>query len=262
MQEDSTFRKISFSLVLITVMVAFAPARSFKDTQSRFPRVRAAYRAKGAWLSAKLAEKNLKPGEIHIFLRAFKREKVLELWVRKGNQGKFSHLLDYSFCAFSGILGPKRRQGDLQIPEGYYYIDRFNAWSHFHLSLGINYPNTLDRKRATGPDPGGDIFIHGNCVTIGCIPITDDKIKELYLFAVEAKNNGQTRIPVHIFPARLSSENMRKLAAEYDFDPNLIAFWKNLKKGYDLFEKTKTLPKVTVTPTGTYKYQSPGGDGG
>jgi len=262
MQEESTFWKISFSLVLITVMVAFAPARSFKDTQRRFPRVRAAYREKGAWLTARLAEKELKPGEIHILLRAFKKERTLEVWVRKGNQGTFSRLLNYSFCAFSGILGPKRRQGDLQIPEGYYYIDRFNPWSNFHLSLGINYPNALDRIRATARDPGGDIFIHGSCVTIGCIPLTDDKIKELYLFAVEARNNGQARIPVHIFPARLSEENMEKLAAEYDFDPNLITFWKNLKKGYDHFEKTKTVPKVTVTRTGTYKYQSPGGDGG
>lgn len=247
--------KLSLLFILISSMMIPLHGRTFKAGQLRFPRVRAACRLKGDWLIATLAKKGLKPEEIHILIRAFKQERILEVWVRKRNQGKFVFLLEYDFCASSGVLGPKRRQGDLQIPEGYYYIDRFNAWSNFHLSLGINYPNALDRIRKSGPDPGGDIFIHGNCVTIGCIPITDNKIRELYLLAVEAKNNGQARIPVHIFPARLSDGNMKILESRYASDPDLISFWRNLKTGYDHFKKNKTLPTITVTPTGTYGYR-------
>ena len=245
-------------LLIFSLMIPLY-GRTFKEGQLRFPRVREAYREKATWMRARLAEKNLEAGDIHILIRAFKIEKVLELWVKKRNQAKFIRLLDYSFCASSGVPGPKREQGDLQIPEGYYFIDRFNAWSRFHLSLGINYPNALDRIRATSEDPGGDIFIHGNCVTIGCIPITDDKIKELYLLAVEAKSNGQARIPVHIFPTRMSDGNMQTLKFMYGDNPELLSFWKLLKIGYDYFEKEKKLPWVTVSRNGEYRYAKSSG---
>lgn len=107
------------------------------------------------------------------------------------NKDLFRLIKDYQICSLSGELGPKRQQGDLQVPEGFYWIDRFNPASNFYLSLGINYPNQFDRILGKSGELGGDIFIHGGCVTIGCIPITDDKIKELYLIAVEAKSNGQ-----------------------------------------------------------------------
>jgi murein L,D-transpeptidase YafK len=100
---------------------------------------------------------------------------------------EFLHIKTYTVCATSGLIGPKRMQGDLQIPEGFYYIDRFNPYSNFYLSLGINYPNTSDRILGDKNNLGGDIFIHGDCVTIGCLPITDSEIKELYIFCVEAK---------------------------------------------------------------------------
>ncbi|MBN1196639.1 MAG: L,D-transpeptidase family protein [Candidatus Aminicenantes bacterium] len=239
----------------LAVLVAPSTVRSFQQEQLRYPRVRAAYIEKTDWMITRLAEKGLKREEIHILIRAFKREKVLELWVRKRGRKKHIHLLDYPFCATSGVLGPKRRQGDLQIPEGYYHIDRFNPWSRFHLSLGINYPNALDRIHKTAPDPGGDIFIHGSCVTIGCIPLTDDKIKALYLFAVEARSNGQEQIPVHIFPVRMSAENVAALQAEFFHRPDLIAFWKNLQTGYEFFADTQTIPPISVSQKGEYIYQ-------
>ena len=93
-------------------------------------------------------------------------------------------------------------------------------------------------------------MIHGNCVTIGCIPITDDKIKELYVLAVETKANGH-EVPVHLFPARLSDEGMKALSSEFD-DKKLIDFWKNLQSGYKYFEQNKKLPKVTVAKDGKY----------
>jgi len=80
---------------------------------------------------------------------------------------------NYPICATSGLLSPKRRFGDEQVPEG------FNPQSNFQLSLHVSYPNAADRISGSKQNLG-DIFLDGNCVTIGCIPITDDEIKEVY----------------------------------------------------------------------------------
>jgi murein L,D-transpeptidase YafK len=99
---------------------------------------------------------------------------------------------------------------------------------------------------------GGDIFIHGNCVSIGCMAITDDQIKELYLVAVEAKAAGQNRIPVHIFPIKMNQQGMNKLMNEAGQNQTLLNFWRNLKEGYDAFENNRRLPAVTVDRQGRY----------
>jgi murein L,D-transpeptidase YafK len=95
-------------------------------------------------------------------------------------------------------------------------------------------------------------MIHGNCVTIGCIPLTDTYIKEVYVLAVEARTNGQTSIPVHIFPCRMDEKGMKFLEDEFGGKAALLDFWKNIKPGYDLFEKKKELPKITVDKNGGY----------
>jgi murein L,D-transpeptidase YafK len=141
------------------------------------------------------------------------------------------------------------------VPEGFYHISDFNPRSNFYLSLGISYPNRSDLIRKTGGDPGGAIYIHGDCVTIGCVPITDDGIMELYVLAVEARSGGQRQIPVHIFPARMDSLGYRLLAEEHATDPGLIEFWRNLKDGYDYFQFTGLLPKVTIDRKGEYHFE-------
>ena len=123
------------------------------------------------------------------------------------------------------------------------------------MSLQINYPNSSDKILGYKANPGGDIFIHGNCVTIGCVPITDDKIKELYVLAVEAKSSGQSKIPVHIFPAKLGTSNFDILKTEFSGNDKLIKFWQNLKSGYDYFEKNKQLPDITVDNNGKYLFK-------
>lgn len=188
-----------------------------------------------------------------IFIRVFKNEKLLELWAQNTIESKFKLIKKYPFCRSSGDLGPKRREGDGQIPEGFYYINRFNSWSRFYLSLGINYPNDSDRILGDRTYIGGDIFIHGDCVTIGCIPITDSMIKELYWIAIQAKANGQHIIPVHIFPTPLNEEGIENLKAEYLNNENLIFFWKNLENGYDFFETYKKIPMIRVNTDGTYR---------
>jgi len=103
-------------------------------------------------------------------------------------------------------------------------------------------------------NPGGDIFLHGNCASIGCIPITDDGIKEVYWLAVQVRNLGQQHLPIHIFPARLTDDGLKASATTHPKQPALIAFWSNLKQGHDLFEKTHRLPIIKTRGDGTYEF--------
>ena len=243
---------IAILTTLITT-TSFLIWTDFKTEQLKNSRVKTAYCEKEDRVRSLLNNKGI--STVHIFIRAFKKEQVVELWAKNNSDVEFKKITQYDFCVTSGELGPKRRQGDWQIPEGFYHIDRFNPWSSFYLSLGINYPNASDRVLGYRQDLGGDIFIHGDCVTIGCIPITDDNIKELYVFAVEAKDNGQDKIPVYIFPDRLTEENIQKLNQEHQTNNKLIGFWANLKEGYDYFESQKILPKVAVSKDGKYEFE-------
>ncbi|MDN5199958.1 L,D-transpeptidase family protein [Fulvivirgaceae bacterium BMA10] len=221
----------------------------FRKEQLKYPRVRAAYQHNKEGLKELLAKRNISNFRIDLFIRAFKKEELLEVWVKQKGDDKYLHLMDFPFCESSGALGPKRKEGDFQIPEGFYHIDRFNPSSNFHLSLGLNYPNKSDRIKGDKANPGSNIFIHGGCATIGCIPITDEKIKSLYILAVEAKTNGQTNIPVHIFPSHLDKISYDKLKANNGrHDP----FWKNLKAGYDYFAREHIVPQIGVNHAGDY----------
>ncbi len=131
-----------------------------------------------------LADENFILYPKNLTLIGLKHERILEVWAKKNN--KYIHLVSYPFTAFSGILGPKFKEGDKQIPEGIYGISYLNPKSKFHLSMRVTYPNAFDKKMAKKEkrtNLGGDIMIHGNKVTIGCIPIGDDKIEELYFLA-------------------------------------------------------------------------------
>jgi murein L,D-transpeptidase YafK len=227
----------------------------FKAQQLEFSRVKTAYKEKEALIKHELKSKNLSLDKIEILILAYKKEAKLELWVRNTKQYQYKLIKIYDFSAFSGKLGPKRKQGDGQIPEGFYSIDRFNPSSDFYLSLGLNYPNASDKKKSKASDLGGDVFIHGSNVTIGCIPITDDKIKELYLYAIEAKNNGQKKIQVAIFPAKLDNKGFDILNKEYKANKNLLAFWEKLKEIYDYFQIKKQLPMISVDESGDYIYK-------
>ncbi len=225
---------------------------SFKETQLTHSRVKTAYNEKESVVKKYFTDKKLNFGKYELFIRAFKKEKVLEVWVKESGKVQFVLLHTYDFCSTSGVLGPKRKEGDFQIPEGVYHINHFNPVSNFYLSLGINYPNDSDRILSDKRKPGGLIYIHGNCVTVGCIPITDDKIKELYVLATEAKNSGQAKIPVHIFPARLNAGVVTNLIETEKADAQTSAFWKNLEPIYNDFQQSQKLKTVRVNPKGQY----------
>jgi len=245
-------------IIPIILLLASQPAapRTFKQRQLGYDRVRAAFTEKEDALRRLCKDKDFPypPGEL--FVRIIKGERAVEVWARGGGP-KYRLLTTYAVCSPSGQLGPKRKRGDLQVPEGFYYINDFNPHSNFYLSLGISYPNRSDLLLKEGRDPGGAIYLHGSCVTIGCVPITDDKIKELYALAVEARSAGQERIPVHIFPSRLDSAGMATLESAFPDSPKLLDFWRNLARGYRLFEERGVPPRISVNSKGRYIYTAP-----
>jgi murein L,D-transpeptidase YafK len=228
--------------------------KSFRDEQSRYPRVRTAAKEKDDALRRMFEEKKISYPPRAILFRAFKKEALLELWASDKAGGPLTLVHVYGICATSGLLGPKRKFGDTQVPEGFYELDWFNPQSNFFLSLHISYPNTADRILGSHTNPGGDIFLHGNCVTIGCIPITDEGIKEVYWLAVQVRTAGQRHIPIEIFPARLTEDGFKALAESHPNQPELLAFWSNLREGFNLFEKDHRARKITVTSDGKYRF--------
>ena len=154
----------------------FSVGQDFLSAQLKHVRVSEAWKAESSSIKSKFKAAGVSSANFYLFLRAFKQEKQIEAWVSSSPDGPFKLIANYDVCAASGGLGPKIKQGDLQVPEGVYSIDRFNPISSFHLSLGIDYPNTADLKRSAKANPGGDIFIHGACASIGCLAITDQYI--------------------------------------------------------------------------------------
>ena len=214
------------------------PFSTFHKDQMRFERVRDAYEAKEIYLKKLLTSKGFTSFDYDLFLRAFKHEEILEVWLKRKKSYDYQLLTTYDFCKNSGQLGPKRMEGDYQIPEGFYRISHFNPKSNFLLSLKVNYPNDSDKILSDPTSPGSDIYIHGGCQTTGCIPLTNDKIQELYLLAIEAKEEGRN-IPIHIFPTK----NFEEILEE---DSEYFPFWGNLKTVFDDFEKDKKLPFIEV----------------
>jgi len=241
-------------MIFIFLVLISMQQSSFKETQLKHDRVKTAYEEKEKVVRQYFLDKNLTFEKFQLFLRAFKDEQLLEVWVKEKGKDEYVQLHTYDFCTSSGKLGPKRVEGDLQIPEGVYHINHFNPLSNFYLSLGLNYPNASDKILSHPSKPGGSIYIHGNCVTIGCIPIMDDKIKELYVLAVEARNNGQEKIPVHIFPAIMENRTMEDVIKENSPDEKTKKFWRNLEPIYLDFESTKKVKPVQVNKKGEYYY--------
>ena len=244
---------ISLILTVVCCNGLFAQ-QDFLSQQKRYSHVRTAITQKKAVIAKSLNKHGLAANDLNILMVACKAEGSLEIYAKKKSDTLYRLIADYPVCASSGDLGPKRRQGDGQVPEGFYRIDRFNPASNFHLSLGIDYPNLSDRRKSSAANLGGDIFIHGSCVTVGCLPMTDDKIKEIYLYAVYARNCGQRDIPVYIFPFRMTEKNFRTYIKQYSHNKELTKFWTNLKVGYNRFVKEKKALRISVDEQGNYNF--------
>ena len=238
-------------LILLSGQLLAQP--SFLEMQRNYPRVAFALKTKEDTLRKQFEQQHLQFPPQQVYIRSFKYDSQLEVWVRSTPQESFKLFKTYKICALSGALGPKRIEGDYQVPEGFYYINMFNPRSTYHMSLGLNYPNISDQLLSDSLKPGGDIYIHGNCITVGCIPIMDNQIEELYLLASFAKNNGEDFIPVHVFPIRFNNpksfEYFTKVAKD-DTDYKRFAF--RIKEAYDYFEQYHRLPIISVNKKGEY----------
>ncbi|PLX76608.1 MAG: 2-dehydro-3-deoxyphosphooctonate aldolase [Desulfuromonas sp.] len=182
-----------------------------------------------------------------VYIRIFKESSELELWVEKNDI--FKLFKTYPICYYSGDLGPKLREGDNQSPEGFYFVTprQLNPYSTFYLSFNIGYPNVYDRSQGR---TGSAIMVHGDCVSIGCYAMTDEQIEEIYTIIDAALRNGQPFFRVHIFPFRMTEENM----ARHE-ESKWFSFWQNLKKGYDFFSESKRPPNVVVL-NGNYSFEA------
>ena len=229
--------------------IRFCPTRA----QQKYSRVRGARERRSNDIRALFAGAGLDYPARHVLIRVFKREDLVELWVSPGRKHRFKHIKDYDVCARSGALGPKRQRGDLQVPEGFYHISRFNPVSNFLLSMKVNYPNRSDRIRGH-KKPGGDIFIHGSCVTIGCVPITDRWIEELYLICLDSHFRYGNNTQVHIFPTRLDENGFKWLEGDYSDRPSLLEYWRELEPGFTIFEQTHMPARFWIDKRGAYRF--------
>jgi L,D-transpeptidase catalytic domain len=195
----------------------------------------------------KAAEVNFPPGEL--LLRVFKDTKVLQVWAGSKKGGELKLVTRYKICAASGVPGPKRSSGDGQVPEGFYHLDYYKNHSDYFLAMRVSYPNKADKIKARG-NPGSAIMIHGSCASIGCLAMSDDRIQELWVMSHSMKK-AKRRVYVHIFP----SEDLERMLTTLGLSKELKEFWVNLKQGFDAFEATKRLPRISIDGKGRYIFK-------
>jgi murein L,D-transpeptidase YafK len=183
-----------------------------------------------------------------VFIQIFKQERKLELYAKVGNE--YRMIGDYNICNFSGGLGPKRIEGDFKAPEGFYTIDSRNLQpnSHYYRAINIGFPNAYDQAQGYS---GGMLMIHGDCRSIGCYAMTDSSIAEIYRFVSAALKNGQNAIKIHIYPFRMTPQNM-----QLHHYSNYFTFWRQLEPGYRFFAEHHQPAAVGVV-NGQYVISSP-----
>lgn len=174
-----------------------------------------------------------------VLMRIFKQEAELEVW-KKDASGRYALFKVYPICNYSGDLGPKVREGDRQSPEGFYAITPglMNPNSNYYLAFNMGFPNNFDRAYGRS---GSHLMVHGDCSSRGCYAMTDEAIAEVYALARDALQGGQESFQVQAYPFRMTPRNL----ARHRNNPNM-AFWRNLKEGYDHFEVTRQEPQVDV----------------
>jgi len=208
------------------------------DNQSRY---RSGQKLPGtpdlARLDERLAAHRVKLG-VPVVLRIFKLDSELELWVEK--DGRFVRFATYPICLWSGRLGPKLKEGDKQAPEGFYTVasEQLNPNSRWHRAFNLGYPNAFDQAQGRY---GSFLMVHGGCSSIGCYAMTDPVVDELWLFVTAALDSGQARVPVHVFPFRMTERNLAARKGQ-----RWGSFWTDLRKGYDMFEASRVPPVVSV----------------
>lgn len=156
-----------------------------------------------------------------------KEERSLELWGEAVQTKQFEMIKAFPFTAFSGTLGPKLKEGDGQIPEGVYGIEYLNPNSSYHLSMKLTYPNDFDRamaKKDGRKNLGDDIFIHGKDVTIGCVPLGDEAIEEVFYWVYKI---GKDNVKVISLPYDMRISERKLEIPRIDWETKLYDSLRN-----------------------------------
>ncbi len=226
---------------------------SFVEYQKSSVKISSIFNSTEDSVAKQFEEKKLSWPPQEMYIRSFKYDRLLEVWVKGSIKEPFRLFKTYKICMQSGTMGPKRMQGDYQVPEGFYYINEFNPNSNYHLALGLNYPNASDKILSDSLHPGNAIYIHGNCVSTGCIPISDIPMEEVYVIASHVKTTGQDFIPVHVYPVKYNvKKSAEYLAQTLQIKPALIEFASRLKEAFNYFEEKKQLPVISINKKGEY----------
>ena len=262
------FYRFFLSLILPTFLLLFfgctlfaqpTPSNSsikdFVSYQKSFRRVSDVFKLKEDTLKKQFAEKGIVWPAKFMYIRSFKYDSQMEVWIKNDRKEPYKLFNTYKVCALAGTLGPKRFEGDYQVPEGFYYINEFRPNSNYHLALGVNYPNASDRILSDSFKPGSAIYVHGSCVTVGCIPITDEQIEDLYIIASTVHSAGQDFIPIHVFPIVFKNKRSQEYLDKFLKDrPDYQPMMDKLKYAYYYFDQKKVIPTIMVDKKGTYLF--------
>ncbi len=187
-----------------------------------------------------------------VFLRLFKEENELEVWMR--GRGNFHYTLYkvYRLKGWSGKLGPKLKEGDRQVPEGFYYVSasRMRPETPHFLGVDLGFPNEYDTYHGR---TGSGLLIHGGKNDSGAFILSSEDMSEVYALSDAALQSGQRLFRVNVFPFRMTDKRMEQ---EWKKQPEWIDFWMNLKEGYDFFENANFPPDVSVN-AGDYAFRFP-----
>ena len=247
MNSSKICARLALSLLCLgALLLAHLPAVEGANRVPTNKRAKRVFAQVAPVLKLELKRKGLELGA-PIFVRIFKDPGRLEVWVQ-GDSGKFRLFKSYDICFYSGDLGPKQKEGDMQSPEGFYFVKarQLNPGSSYHLSFNLGFPNAYDRSHGR---TGKALMVHGNCVSIGCYAMTDSYIEEIFTLAHAALKNGQAGFAVHSFPFVMTEANLRKRKAS-----PWQGFWRNLKEGYDIFEASRRPPRVRAR-SGVYVFR-------
>lgn len=243
-----------FFILFFLTLKAQPQQRDFLKYQMSFQKISDAFANQEDSLKSQFEAKGLVWPAKYLYIRSFKYDSQLEVWVKNAKAEKYKLFKTYKICALAGNLGPKRFEGDFQVPEGFYHINEFRPNSKFHMALGVNYPNASDRILSDSVRPGGDIYIHGSCMTVGCIPITDEPVEELYVLAALTHDAGEDFIPIHVFPVKFKIEKSREVLDKYLLThPGYEPMVKKMMKIYFYFNQYKQLPTIWINSKGEYE---------
>jgi murein L,D-transpeptidase YafK len=260
-QRWQTARLVALVAVIVTLaaLVIVRPAAIFGDPELReIARKRAMNLARASTgmalpgtpdlkaLDARLKAHALTLGA-PVLIRVFKREFELEVWLAR--DGRYHKFETYPICRWSGQLGPKLSTGDRQAPEGFYTVsaDQLNPDSRWHRSFNLGFPNAFDRSHGR---TGSALMVHGGCSSVGCYAMTNGVVDELWRLVTASLAGAQKRFQVQVFPFRMSDA-----ALDLRKDNVNIPFWRSLKVGSDIFERT-LLPPVVTACRGVYRFEA------